>query len=87
MGRELLKGAWEGQPRPRMKGQMEFSASSFPTKHSCSCFETLQVEGLVGVPIAEIGRLLLRFPHREGEKIFSSLKRNPNLDVYGDKIN
>lgn len=40
VGQELLKGAWEGWPRPRMKGQVEFSASSFPTKHKCSCFET-----------------------------------------------
>lgn len=40
--------------RPRIKGHMEFSASSFPTKHNCSFFETLPVGGLGGVPLLKL---------------------------------
>lgn len=54
--------------------------------HSCSCFETA-ARGLGGVAIVEIGRLFLRFSNWEGEKIFSSLRRNPKRDVDSVKIN
>lgn len=84
--RERLKGAWDSWPRPRVKGRVEFSASSFPMEHKCSCFETAASWRVGCVPVVEIGRLFLRFPNCESEKAFLSLRKNCYLDVYRDEI-
>ena len=68
------------------EGQVELSASRFPMEYKCSCFETAASWKVGCVLVVEIGRLFLRFPNCEGEKAFSSLRRNCNLDVYRDEI-
>lgn len=82
--RDLLTGAWEGWPRPRMKAQVAFSAPGFPTEDSGSCSETAASRNVCGIPGVKIGRLALRFLNCECVKI---LRRNPKLDVNKDEIN
>lgn len=44
----------------------------------------LQVERFCGIPVVKIGRLFLRFPNCECEKV---RRRNPKPDVNKDEIN
>lgn len=58
----------QGWPRPRMRGQVVFSASRFPQSPVTVVLRLWQVEESGGVLVVEIGRLFLEFPDCEGER-------------------